>query len=78
MGVCQIRGGWPAQGTPTYSILLEPCTGWPDRLDLALSRGAGMVVPGNGALEWEVALHVGNGRQALEQIIARPLDYLLG
>lgn len=75
MGVCQIRGGWPSDGVPTYSTLLEPCTGWPDRLDLALSRGADRVVPGGGTLQWQVTLHVGHGRAALEKIVARPLDY---
>jgi hypothetical protein len=73
MGVCQIRGGWPAGETPAYTMLLEPCNGWPDRLDLALSRGADRVIPGGETLRWQVALHVGRTRPALEQIVARPL-----
>ena len=69
MGVCQIRGGWPEEGKPTYSMLLEPCTGWPDRLDLALSRGADRVIPGGATLEWQVTLHVGRTRAALDKIL---------
>lgn len=74
MGVCQIRGGWPDRGAPTYSILLEPCGGWPDRLDLALSRGAAMVVPGGGSRQWHLTLHVGRTGTALEALIGRRLD----
>ena len=72
MGVCQIRGGWPEGGIPTYSTLLEPCTGWPDRLDLALSRGDDRIIPGGATLEWELTLHLGHGRAALEEHAARP------
>ena len=46
-----------------------------DVLDLALSRGADRVVPGNSTLAWQVTLHVGHGRAALEAIVARNLDY---
>lgn len=69
MGVCQIRGGWPVDGIHTYSMLLEPCTGWPDRLDLALSRGADMVIGGNETVEWQLTMHVGRTRSALEAIV---------
>jgi hypothetical protein len=73
MGICQMRGGWPSTGEPSYSLILEPCNGWPDRLDLAIDRGAGLVVPGGGTLRWGLTLHLGQGRQALEQILDRRL-----
>jgi hypothetical protein len=36
-----------------------------------------MVIPGNESVEWQVALHVGRTRSALEKIVARSLDYIL-
>lgn len=77
MGICRIRGGWPGQGSPAYTLLLEPCTGWPDRLDLATSRGAAMVVPGGATVQWHLTMHVGRTRAGLEACLQRPLDDLL-
>ncbi|MCL4861571.1 MAG: hypothetical protein KJZ93_19290 [Caldilineaceae bacterium] len=68
VGVCHIRG-WP-DASPTYSTILEPCTGWPDRLDLAMTRGAGMVIPAQGEYRWRVTLHLGAGQEALAQAIS--------
>lgn len=68
MGVCQLRGGWPTD-VPSYSTILEPCNGWPDRLDLASTRGASIDIPAQGERSWQVTLHLGQGKSALEQII---------
>ena len=68
MGVCQLRGGWP-EDVPSYSTILEPCNGWPDRLDLAMSRGASVEIPANGERTWQVTLHVGQGKGALDALL---------
>jgi hypothetical protein len=71
VGICHIRGGWPAEGEPAYSTILEPCAGWPDRLDLAITRGACMIIPPQGERRWQVTLHVGTGSTALAQAISQ-------
>ena len=68
MGVCQLRGGWPTD-VPSYSTILEPCNGWPDRLDLAMSRGASIAIPAKGERQWQVTLHIGQGQRALAAIL---------
>jgi hypothetical protein len=69
VGIAAMRGGWPESGEPSYSVILEPCTGWPDRLDIAIPRGRAMTIPAKSAVTWEVTLHVGTGRAALERSI---------
>lgn len=40
-------GGWPVESEGYYNLGLEPCNGYPDRLDLAVERGnCGLVQPG--------------------------------
>lgn len=68
MGVCQLRGGWP-EDVPSYSTILEPCTGWPDRLDLAITRGASITIPAQGERRWQVTLQIGQGKTALAKIL---------
>lgn len=52
-------GGWPVDGPGYYNLGLEPCNGFPDRLDLAVQRG-GCAVAGPGAtLRWAMDLCVG-------------------
>lgn len=69
VGVCHIRNGWADVGAPSNSTILEPCSGWPDRLDLAMTRGAAMVIPPRDERRWQVNLHVGTGQVALERVI---------
>ena len=69
VGVAAMRGGWPETGEPSYSVILEPCTGWPDRLDIAIPRGEAMTVSGKTITKWNVIIHLGRGRGALEQSI---------
>jgi hypothetical protein len=52
-------GGWPVEGPGYYNLGLEPCNGYPDRLDLALERGSCPVVPPLGQLTWQLDLHLG-------------------
>ncbi|MCC7358542.1 MAG: hypothetical protein IT317_03645 [Anaerolineales bacterium] len=61
VGLALMRGGWPATGAPVYSLILEPCTGWPDRLDIAIPRGAAMTIPAQGERAWSLDLRLGVG-----------------
>jgi hypothetical protein len=72
VGICLMRGGWPETGEPSYSVILEPCNGWPDRLDLAITRGDCAVIPPRGERLWQVSLHLGRGPAALDAVIGRP------
>jgi hypothetical protein len=65
VGIAAMRGGWPETGTPSYSVILEPCTGWPDRLDIAIPRGDAMMIPGKATARWNVTIHLGRGRVPL-------------
>lgn len=62
------RGGWPAD-RPCFNLALEPCSGCPDRLDLAVLRGEYQTVPPEGELAWRLDVHVGRGRAGLAKII---------
>ncbi|MCL4545799.1 MAG: hypothetical protein M1118_14625 [Chloroflexi bacterium] len=69
VGLAVHRGGWPETGQPSFSAALEPCTGWPDRLDVAIERGVAMTIPPRGTLRWSVQLHHGRGRAELERVV---------
>jgi hypothetical protein len=73
MGICQIRDGWPYEGETAFTTILEPCNGWPDRLDVAVERGAYQVIPAQGEQSWSVTLHIGQGKQALQTILGNPI-----
>jgi hypothetical protein len=75
MGICQIRDGWP-DDEPAYTTILEPCSGWPDRLDIAVDRGAHVVIPAQGERAWTVTLQLGQGQAALEAAIHHTVDEL--
>lgn len=67
VGVWANRGGWPAE-RPCYNLALEPCSGCPDRLDIAILRGEYRVVPAEGDLAWRLEVHLGRGREALARL----------
>jgi hypothetical protein len=69
VGIAAMRGGWPETGQPSYSVILEPCTGWPDRLDIAIPRGDAMAIPGRSTVQWQVLLQFGTGRAALQSSV---------
>jgi len=52
-------GGWPVEGTGYYNLGLEPCNGYPDRLDVAIDHGHYITLPAYGSLKWEWNLFVG-------------------
>jgi hypothetical protein len=53
-------GGWPVEGPGYYNLGLEPCIGFPDRLDVAFERGACAVAPPNGEISWQIDLCLGS------------------
>ena len=59
------RGGWPP-GDPSFNLALEPCSGFPDRLDIAVPRGEFQTVPPEDDLSWRLNVHVGRGAEALQ------------
>lgn len=69
VGVAAMRGGWPTESASDLIVVLEPCTGWPDRLDIAITRGAAVAVPPQGRIEWQFDATIGRGRGRLDEII---------
>ena len=74
VGICHMRGGWPANDVHSYSTILEPCSGWPDRLDIAASRGDYLEIPAEGERTWDLTLPLGQGKPELEHAIGCPVD----
>lgn len=56
-------GIWQNQGALLghFNLALEPCTSYPDRLDLALARGEARMLPAGGAAEWWLEFRVASG-----------------
>lgn len=52
-------GGWPIEGPGYYNLGLEPCNGYPDRLDVAVQHGECITLPARGTLAWEWHLFIG-------------------
>jgi hypothetical protein len=52
-------GGWPVDKPGYYNLGLEPCNGYPDRLDVAIARGDCAVALPGGRLEWWLELQMG-------------------
>ena len=52
-------GGWPVDEPGYYNLGLEPCRGYPDRLDHALERGDCLAARPGERLAWQMDLCVG-------------------
>jgi hypothetical protein len=61
IGVWLNCGGWPLAGEPCFNVALEPCTGFPDRLDSAVLRDEAATLAGSSEARWELRLEVGRG-----------------
>jgi hypothetical protein len=59
VGLSINMGGWPFDAPGYYNLGLEPCSGFPDRLDLAIRRGACPTLAACSTQEWEMQLHTG-------------------
>ncbi len=65
IGVWLNMDAWPLEPGdgegPCYNVALEPCTGYPDRLDLAVQRDEAATLAANATNTWTVRLEVGQG-----------------
>ncbi len=61
-------GGWPVEGPGYYNLGLEPCNGYPDRLDVAVQRGQCMTLPARGVLAWEWHLFIGQAADLASEL----------
>jgi hypothetical protein len=59
VGVWLNQGGWPLEGKPSFNMALEPCMGYPDRLDIAALRNELCEIPAAGTLKWRLKLRAG-------------------
>ncbi len=66
IAVCINHGWWPFSGQAGYWVALEPCTGFPDRLDEAMAAGRGRYIGPGGWIEWKMDLVVGSASHADE------------
>lgn len=63
MGIWINQGGWPLDAPPSFNVALEPCLGYPDRLDIAHERGATGLLPPLGTHTWSFTLNCGRAEQ---------------
>jgi hypothetical protein len=59
LGLSINLGGWPVDSPSYYNLGLEPCIGYPDRLDVAIQRGDSVTIPAQASLTWEWDLFIG-------------------
>jgi hypothetical protein len=59
VGLSINQGGWPVEGKGYFNLGLEPCNGYPDRLDLAVARGCYAVAPPGDSLTWKLDIYFG-------------------
>lgn len=59
IGVCINHGGYPPTGERGYWVAVEPCWGWPDRLDDAATMGVHATLDGWASREWALGFHLG-------------------
>ena len=63
LGIWINQGGWPLDAPPSFNVALEPCSGYPDQLDIARERGATGVLPSLGTVTWSFTLHCGRANE---------------
>jgi galactose mutarotase-like enzyme len=56
--------GWPLSGETCFNVALEPCTGYPDRLDLAIERDEAATLGPRSVNRWTLHLEVGVSERA--------------
>jgi hypothetical protein len=61
-------GGWPVEGPGYYNLGLEPCNGYPDRLDVAVERGDCVTLPARGSLRWQWNLFIGQSDDLVAEL----------
>ena len=71
VGLAINRDGWPFDGSRVCTLIVEPCSGWPDRLDEAIDHGAYIMIPGHEQRQWSVDLLVGQGKDHLKAALGQ-------
>jgi hypothetical protein len=59
VGLSINQGGWPLDEPGYYNIGLEPCNGFPDRLDLAMEQGEAASIRAYQSTQWSLRLLLG-------------------
>ena len=59
VGVWLNMDGWPLSGATCFNVALEPCTGYPDRLDYAIARDEAATLAPRAVNEWTLRLETG-------------------
>jgi galactose mutarotase-like enzyme len=65
LGVWVNEGGWHG----LHHVALEPSTSQVDRLDVAEGLKTSGVIPGGQAVEWDISIIMGKGREELGQVL---------
>lgn len=65
VGVWINEGGWPLHGEASYNVALEPCTGCPDKLEIAIQRGEYACLKGRAENTWSLVITVGRSEQGI-------------
>ena len=65
VGLSINQGGWPVDRPAYYNLGLEPCNGYPDRLDVAIASGDCAVADPGERIEWRLDLRVGRAPDLL-------------
>jgi hypothetical protein len=63
VGVWINQDAWPGGDETCFNVALEPCSGYPDPLHLAVAGGECQVLPPRGITTWEMILAVGRAKQ---------------
>jgi hypothetical protein len=61
-------GGWPVDRPAYYNLGLEPCNGFPDRLDVAVARGDCAVAAPGERRKWHVEIHLGRTTDVVAEV----------
>jgi hypothetical protein len=63
VGLSINMGGWPeeksGQKIGYYNLGIEPCNGYPDRLDIAIEKGDCSSLAPDSSVDWDLELRVG-------------------
>jgi hypothetical protein len=68
VGLSINQGGWPVDRPAYFNLGLEPCNGYPDRLDVAIASGECAVAAPGDRLEWHLELRVGRCPDFLSEL----------
>ncbi len=62
VGIWLNQDAWPSPDQPCFNVALEPCNGYPDRVDIAQRVGALEAIGPYSTRSWQLAIHLGCAR----------------